>query len=103
MMSKPSHGKQTTAGKGLDMKKISMLLFAALTLSLIPSTTAFAQGDNEVEGGGAVLLPVSEIRGKRQAPGAVYILKNKDLSYERVDLDKSFVDRIEETVEQDPF
>ena len=85
------------------MKKFCKIAFLALALSLTCSTSAFAQGDNEVEGGGEIKLDLTEIRGKRQLPGAVYILKNKDLSYDRIELGESFLDRIDETTSQDPF
>ena len=61
-------------------------------------------------GGGAaeaqrkkIVLGEIKIEGRRQKPQAFYILQRQSLSFDGLELKKSFVPKIEKSVERQPF
>ena len=55
------------------------------------------------QGGGIIRLDEEVIEGRIQKPEAFYILQRSNLNYESLELKRSFIPNILESVKKDPF
>lgn len=78
------------------IKRMLFVSCAVMTLLIVMATDAFAQN-------GVITLDDTVIKGRIQKPEAFYILKNANLSYERLNIKPSFVEELKDSVEEDPF
>lgn len=70
---------------------------AALLLVAAVAGTAAAQNRKKI------VLGEITVEGRRQKPQAFYILQRQSLNFEGLELKKSFVPKIEKSVEREPF
>jgi hypothetical protein len=61
------------------------------------AVTAMAQGRRVIR------LDAIKVEGRIQKPQAFYILQRSNLNFEALDLKKSFIPKILDSVEQEPF
>lgn len=90
MMKRHQNLLATVAGHAL----IIALLFAGVGLA----TDVRAQGKRKV-----IRLEAIRVEGRIQKPQAFYILQRSNLNFESLELKQSFVPKIIESVERDPF
>jgi hypothetical protein len=70
-----------------------------IVLSITPSLAAVAQGRRTT----TIRLEEIRVEGRIQKPQAFYILPRSNLDYEGLDRTESFLKKIEESVEREPF
>jgi len=75
----------------------SVRLAAAVVLVAAVAGTAGAQNRKKI------VLGEITVEGRRQKPQAFYILQRQSLNFEGLELKKSFVPKIEKSVERQPF
>lgn len=74
---------------------------AIIVLCALPSVSANAQDTKTSRT--VITLDTITVEGRIQKPQAFYILPRTNLDYEGLDRGESFLPRIEEAVEKDPF
>ena len=74
------------------------LAWAAVLVAL--SATAFAQADKKKR---VLRLDEITVEGRIQKPQAFYILQRSPLNFESLERNESFIQKIEKSVEKDPF
>lgn len=72
---------------------------AALVAAFVPIWTASAQGT----GRRVIRLDAIKVEGRIQKPQAFYILQRSNLNFEGLELKQSFIPKIIESVNKDPF
>lgn len=85
------------AAQGLHGKL--RLIYGALALALLVG----AAMPTRAQGRKKIVLGEITVEGRRQKPQAFYILQRQTLNFEGLELKKSFVPKIEKTVERQPF
>jgi hypothetical protein len=85
------------------MRTLSLL---GLALSLLLSAPAFAQDEGDkkpaAKEGKVIKLKEISVYGRVRKPEAFYILQRATLSYPEVDLKKSFLGKVVDSVDQNP-
>jgi hypothetical protein len=70
---------------------------------IVGETVAVAQSTPRRRPRRVIQLDVTRIEGRIQKPQAFYILQRSNLNFEGLELKNSFVPKIIESVEKDPF
>lgn len=81
----------------MGSSRLGRILLLGLALVLGAVGTAGAQQKKKI------VLGEIKIEGRRQKPQAFYILQRQALNFEGLELKKSFVPKIEKSVERQPF
>lgn len=76
-----------------------VLSIASLAAALVPAFRANAQG----AGRRVIRLDAIKVEGRIQKPQAFYILQRSNLNFEGLELKQSFIPKIIESVNKDPF
>ncbi len=80
---------------GLTMPVLGGFVLIGLSLC---GTNALAQSTKKV-----IRLEAIKVEGRIQKPQAFYILQRSNLNFEGLDLNQSFIPKIVESIEKDPF
>jgi hypothetical protein len=78
-------------------RRLLYSLFLLLAVLGLGASEAAAQQRKKI------VLGEITVEGRRQKPQAFYILQRQNLNFEGLELKKSFVPRIEKSVERQPF
>lgn len=83
------------------LKEVRRLVvtIVGIVLSITPPLAAMAQGRRTT----TIRLEEIRVEGRIQKPQAFYILPRSNLDYEALDRIESFLPKIEESVEREPF
>ncbi len=87
----------------LDTDALLKRLVVLVVLACLFPLTVSAQGRRRSGGPRVVKLEEIRIEGEVQKPNAFYILNRSSLGYEVLELRESFVDKIPDTVQKEPF
>ena len=77
------------------------LVFLVISVALL--TTAHAQRKRKKRESRVITIDALVVEGKIQKPEAFYILQRSNLNVEALELKKSFIPLIVDSVEKDPF
>lgn len=73
------------------------------TMALVAIGALVMWGGEAMAQTGVITLEESVVKGRIQKPEAFYILQHAQLDYETLDTKPSFLEKIEESVEEEPF
>lgn len=80
----------------MAVTRVIRLLVVGLVLAASAAGPAMAQKKK-------IVLGEIKIEGRRQKPQAFYIIQRQSLNFDGLELKKSFVPKIEKSVEKQPF
>lgn len=82
-------------------KQVAIVIVgAALTGGVAASPASAQQGEDQPE---AIQLEEMKIEGEVAKPQVFYVLGRREVRYRSLELDRSFLDRIVKSVEDNPF
>ncbi|MEW5853877.1 MAG: hypothetical protein AB2A00_34200 [Myxococcota bacterium] len=82
------------------LRRVRRLLYSAALSGLVLGLSASAATAQQRK---KIVLGEITVEGRRQKPQAFYILQRQNLNFEGLELKKSFVPKIEKSVEKQPF